>query len=345
MNELLSHKQKLTANLSSKQIITILNTLLNAVAEPLFEHCSLMRQLILQAMLQTQLDHRRKISVHNKEITTALVLHGISNHDFQAIKLCEIDRGTLFKAVDQIYQLLLQAITIEQKLLTKPKSTELILQQENLAQRLGIDSNLLTPLARWIKIYYELYLQFKGQIIAKYIKFAYQESGRARAMTGLHVDVDDLFKNYLLAINRAIDKCDAERGTLTSYIQQWLLSARSSPEFDHQLGVAYSLPANIRNDMERKNIPLTNMSTPIEERHHEIADPDGDISKTIYQDRILLQCLRNLPDMKIVYLLLDLPIYLRPNEIDNLRGNALMEQSNVIRSKSTRKGSTSNLNV
>jgi hypothetical protein len=323
MNALLAHKQKLTTNLSSRQIITILNALLNAVAEPLFNNCQLMRQLILQAMLQTQLDHRRKISVHSKEITAALVLHGVSQRDFSAVKLCEIDRGTLFKAVDQVYQNLLQAIAIEQQLLIKPKTTGLWLQQEAIAKYLGVDSNLLTPLARWVRIYYELYLQFKEQIIAKYIKYAYHEANRARALTGLHVDVEDLSKNYLLAVDRAIDKCDAERGTLTSYIQQWILSARSSPEFDHQLGVSYSLPANIRKDMERNKLPLTNMSTPIEEKHHEIADPDSDPTRMVYQDKVLLRCLRDLPDTKILFLLLDLPIELKQSEIDNLRGVSL----------------------
>jgi len=321
MRDLLTFKEMITANLSSKQIIVILNALLNAAAEPLFQHSHLMRQLVLQAMLQTQVDHRRKISIHSKENTAALIIYGITNRDFSAIKHCEIDRGTLFKAVDIVYGRLKQAVELERRLVRRPKSSKLLLRQAMLAHRLGMPVNLMTPLARWIGEYYELYLQFKERIIAKYIKFAYQEANRARALTDLHVDVGELFKNYLLALNRAIDKCDANRGTLTSYIQQWMMSARSSPEFDHQYGVAFTLPANVRKEMERRSIPLTNMSTTINETHHEIPDPDAEPLR-LRPDKTLLACLRQLPHMQVPYLMLDLPVLLTPAEVNNLRGLA-----------------------
>lgn len=317
MKELLNNKEKLTKNLSSKQIITILNLLLNTAVQPLFEHCQLMRQLILQAMLQTQLDHRRKISVHNKNNTAGLIIYAIVNHDFTALKMCELDRGILFKATTMVYTLLQQAVELEQQLILKPKNVELILQQENLAKRLGTNVNLLTPLARWIELYYNLYLQFKELIIAKYIKFAWQEANRARALTGLHVDIKELFKNYLLAYSRAIDKCDANQGTLTHYIQQWMMSARSSPEHSHQYGEAYAIPANIRKGMENKNIQLTNMSVSMDDNHFNIADPNDSTKYPV--DKTLLACLRQIPRMRIAYLLLDLPIQLNPNEINNLQ--------------------------
>jgi hypothetical protein len=317
MKELLGSKEKLTKNLSSKQIITILNLLLNTTAAPLFEHCSLMRQLILQAMLQTQLDHRRKISVHSKENTAGLIIYAIVNRDFTALKLCELDRGVLFKATDMVYNLLLQALPLEQALLKRPKNITLINQQIALARQIGVSINLLTPLARWTGLYYKLYLQFKEQVLAKYIKFAWQEANRARALTGLYVDINELFKNYLLAYSRAIDKCDANQGTLTHYIQQWMMSARSSPEHSHQYGEAYTLPSNIRKNMEVHNVQLTNMSVGIEDSHANIADPNTNISTSI--DTVLLACLREIPRMRIAYLLLNLPINLKPKEIKQLQ--------------------------
>ena len=118
-SDILTRKETLTVNLSTKQIITILNGLIHAAAEPLFLHSSLMRQLLLQATMQTQVDHRRKISSHNKEITTALIVHAIMHRDYTAIKLCNMDRGMLFKAVDMVLGNLRQAVQLEQELLQR----------------------------------------------------------------------------------------------------------------------------------------------------------------------------------------------------------------------------------
>jgi hypothetical protein len=321
-SDLLAIKERISNNLSSKQIITILNELLYAAAEPLFYHSSLMRELILQATLQTQRDHRRKISVHSKEITTGLILYGVMNHDFNSIKLCGMDRGLIFKAATIVYDYLYQAIKLEQQLLTKPRSRKLRLQMEDIAFRTGINTNLLTPLYRWVHTYYQMYRTFKEQITEKYIRFARSEANRAQANTQLFVDTHDLFKNYLLAVDRAIDKCDADSGTLTHYIQQWMLSARSSPEFDHQYSTSFTVPANVRKDREREGRVIGNLATSIDEKHYEIPDEDADdrLQRVMAHDKILLTCLRDIKGCRLPFILLSLPIMLRTNEVNNLRG-------------------------
>lgn len=316
--KLLDSPEKLRQNLSTKQIISILTELLNAAAQPLFEHSQLMRQIILQAMLQTQVDHRRKISSRNKETTAALIVYSIMYGDYSAIRLCDINRNIIFYATDMIYNKLKDAVRLENTLLREPRNSQALLEQAELANYLGIDASLLTPLARHIGLYYTMYLQFKSMVIGKYVKFAWQEANRARALTGLHVDVNELCGNYLLAFMRAIDKCDADSGTLTSYMQKWMMSARSSPEHSHLYSEAFHVPSNIRKKMETRGVQLTNMASTIDEEHLQIADPDSE--HKLPMDERLLACLRTLPNMKIAYMVMGLPVKLQPQEINALKG-------------------------
>jgi hypothetical protein len=323
-SDILTRKETLTVNLSTKQIITILNGLIHAAAEPLFMHSSLMRQLLLQATMQTQVDHRRKISSHNKETTTALIVHAVMHRDYTAIKLCNMDRGMLFKAVDMVLGNLRQAMQLEQELLRYPRSRRRLLQMEKLSQTTGINSNLLTPLARWVITYYNAYRTFKEYIIEKYHRFARSEANKAIAVTGLHVDTNDLFKNYLMAVDKAIDKCNADQGTLTHYITQWMLSARSSPDFDHQTNISFSIPANVRKDRERSGQVLGNMSVAIDHKHHEIEDDafSDKMRRIMAHDKTLLKALRQIRGHRVPFLLLDVPIILNSAEIANLKGQA-----------------------
>jgi hypothetical protein len=320
--QLLSSGQKIKVNLSSRQIVEILNSLINAAAQPLFKHSHLMRQLILQALLQTQVDHRRKISIHDKTVAATCIIYGISQNNFDTIKLCELDRNILFQSILYIKPHLEEALVLERKLLRKPESLKLQMRQRAISKFTGIAPHLLTPIARWVFPYLELYKEFKDRIMEKYHKFAYQEANRARSYTKLFVDIEELYKNYLLAMYKAIDKMDATRGTLTNYIKQWLLSARSAPEFTHQYAVSYHLPSNVRKDMERKNIALTNMSVTLDDTHTEIEDYErfDEMQKIVGKDQYLLQCLRNIPGIKIPYLMIDIPIVLKPHEIEQLRG-------------------------
>ena len=318
--DLLAIKEKISINLSSSQIVQILNDIINAAAKPLFKHSHLMRQLVLQSLLQTQVDHRRKISIHSKEATASCIVYGIIQNNYSAIKLCELDRNILFSSINYIQPYLKEALIVEKKLL-KSNSSKYLKKQQNIAKITGIPINMLTALARWVLPYLDLYLQFRECIIYKYIKFAYQQAKRSESNTQLFVDVEELHKNYLLALGKAIDKFDANKGTLTSYIVQWLLSARSAPEFNHQYNTAYDLPANVRKDMENRGVALQNMSTPIDDKHLEIGDDNVNYHiQEMSKDKLFLNCLRHITGIKVPFQVLDLPIVLKPEEISNLQG-------------------------
>jgi hypothetical protein len=324
---MLLEKRQRKGNLSTPQMIGLLNDLLLAALEPVFNHTSMAKQLLLQALLQTQSDHRRKISSIERGFVADLILNGIAANNFNAIRLAELDRSVGFSVLDKIFQQLKAAQKIERKLLAKPKSRSQQAKLLSIAIELGADPNILGVLARWVTPYYKLYREFKAIVMGKYIKLAYGKAMAAQKITGLHVDSKDLFNNYMGAVDRAIDKCSSSCGTLTTYVQNWMLSSRSNPEFDHQYGVAYKIPASIRKQMQNSNIPLTNMASTVEEKHFDIPDDEEHYDKLqelFSANKDLLRLLRHVPYSKVPFLVLDLPIVLNQLEINNLQNNQLV---------------------
>lgn len=88
----------------------------------------------------------------------------------------------------------------------------------------------------------------------------------------LNIQTDDVAQNFILALSKAIDKCDVDKGTLTSYIKAWMQDARNTVNFSHEYGTAYSLPSSKKRDIARdlsnvNNISLSIDSEEVQELH------------------------------------------------------------------------------
>ena len=319
---LLTVKEEIKNNLSSQQIAAMLDMLLHAAAAPLFERSFLMRELILQTLLQTQDDHRRKVSIHNKDITASLVVHAVLNKDFSPLAICGIDRSMIFSSINLVHNKLKKIVDLEIMATQKSKRRRhYINKMLKSCKEIGVQVDEALPLFNWVNNHLKMYRLLKEYISAKYYKFAWREACAANMITGLHVDINELSKNYNMAVEKAIDKYDSDKGTLTSYIQQWLKAAKTNPDFPHQYCESYSMPSSIRKDKERSGIALTNMSQTIEEKHHEIDDPDAlNKMQAIHKDNMLLNCLRKIRNIDIVYRVLDLPVNLQSRELQKLQG-------------------------
>jgi hypothetical protein len=82
----------------------------------------------------------------------------------------------------------------------------------------------------------------------------------------LNFDIEDLAQNFSLAVNKAIDKCDAQQGTLTSYIKNWIKDAKGNPQLRGEYGIAYTIPASQRRAMvQSTNNKAVNISVSIDD--------------------------------------------------------------------------------
>jgi len=123
-------------------------------------------------------------------------------------------------------------------------------------------------------------------------RVAYYRKQNSTALS--HHEVEDLTHNYVVYALKAIDKFDSSKGTLTSYINNWLRYAETSPRYDHISGYVFRLPQDqklkiVNNESDANNFPVyieddEYLSTSVEEDVEnmealkilaKIADPKG----------------------------------------------------------------------
>jgi uncharacterized protein YejL (UPF0352 family) len=108
-------------------------------------------------------------------------------------------------------------------------------------------------------------------IMEKYMRFVMMEAQMFHKQQREHnphlnFDIEDLAQNFSLAVNKAIDKCDAQQGTLTSYIKNWIKDAKGNPQLRGEYGIAYTIPASQRRAMAQStNNKAVNISVSIDD--------------------------------------------------------------------------------
>jgi hypothetical protein len=75
--------------------------------------------------------------------------------------------------------------------------------------------------------WYEKARKFKGMIMQKYTRLALNHAQLTYKDYNHYVELDDVVQTYLVVVSRAIDRCDARQGVLTTFITNWFKSARS----------------------------------------------------------------------------------------------------------------------
>ncbi len=69
--------------------------------------------------------------------------------------------------------------------------------------------------------------EFKTLILEKYNRLCLNAAQRDYVELQGKVNLDDIIQTYLFVALKAIDRCDTNKGVLTSFIQTWLLSAKN----------------------------------------------------------------------------------------------------------------------
>lgn len=257
---MLNVNERLKENLTTKQIIVVLNALINKACKPIFHKSFYMRACVLQTVLQTQDDHRRKIAVADKLEASNDIINAVAFNRYSFIEHCELNRSILYNALRSCLSAMEGIEELERNQFIKSKRIQSITKLNAMSKKTGIPLYEMLSLYRWSSFYLDAYIDFKSMIMEKYVRESFNQAKFDASRTDLWVDVEDITENYMLAVSKAIDKCDAGQGTLTSYIKKWMLSARNNPEFSHEHGIAYDIPAPIRKKKESNGEQLLNMS-------------------------------------------------------------------------------------
>ena len=128
----------------------------------------------------------------------------------------------------------------------------------------GIPYQTISKIRKTVKYWFDIYLQFKSMIAAKYYRLAYKFAKQEAALrSGL--ELDSLFKSLLIALNLAIDRYNSEKGALASYIQTWLKAYILNESCGLELGQAFKLNSWNMATLKKSNINSYAISTDSEE--------------------------------------------------------------------------------
>lgn len=68
---------------------------------------------------------------------------------------------------------------------------------------------------------------FKELIVQKYTRLALMSAKHTYVDISYHMPLNDVIQTYLVFLSKAIDRCDARQGVLTTFIQTWFYSAKA----------------------------------------------------------------------------------------------------------------------
>lgn len=239
--------EKLRDNLTGAQIARILDKLIWRALQPILVVTNYGRQLSGEILLQIYGDSRRVVSqlprheLINRLFTTA-VLPQQERHVSCFRSLC-LERGLLFLLVEYFLYKTKPLLKLEERYWQDPEET--LININKIVFNMGNISRINAAI-HWVNDFSKEYLSFRKYIMEKFYRLARVEGSKARAVTGMTIDIGDLENNYLFAISKAIDRYSPDRGTLVPYIKWWFTNAKTGNEFPHQYGESYSLPINER---------------------------------------------------------------------------------------------------
>lgn len=255
VNEQLDH------NYTSYQLLSVLDKLTWKAMWPIVNTTNYFDRVLATVVAWAAINPRRKVSSLPRDRFNTYAMAYLSAEDpklkMRILRRMRLERNIPLFVIGRFLHL------TQDQSVEKPKPA--------LVNALAIkDHQNLWFAVRECDYWYKHAVAFKGMILEKYMRFVMMEAQlfykqQRNNNPHLNFDLDDIAQNFVLAVNKAIDKCDAQQGTLTSYIQNWIKDAKGNPQLRGEYGIAYTIPASQRRNMTKTDHPkAVNIAVSIE---------------------------------------------------------------------------------
>lgn len=272
LDQLKTVKEKLEANYSTEALLDTLDELLNRAVEGIIICCNYLDHRLLTIATWYSTNQRRKLSSMEKPqfiascMAFALADTKTKRRIYRKIGL---ERNLTVLMLDQWLTLAGECVHLELKHLSNP-SSDVMSRINHLRWLLNITNpHQLFASYNTVKMYYQESLKFREQVSEKFMRkvmletVAYVKEQERR--NGPRMNLNDVAQNFMLAVYKAIDKCDSAKGTLTSYVDAWINNAKTTNVFRDEVGVAYSIPSGQRKQIATKVSTLSNYAVSIDD--------------------------------------------------------------------------------
>lgn len=226
--KLKSLKESIDTNLTSYQYLSVLDEMLYNAVQPLIENTRFVDVFMAQMLGWQTINPKRKTCGLGRHAfsasTTLFLLSDSPKQKLKILKKMRLDRAMLFELLRRWFELAAPLQEIGDKTSSKAALSDLHALQEKCLVKQG---HGLTSTYRLSNYWFKESLEYKRKILEKYTRNCLMIAKRDYEELQHQIPLDDIVQVYLLTASKAIDKCDSDRGVLTTHIQNWLLSAKN----------------------------------------------------------------------------------------------------------------------
>lgn len=192
--------------------------------------------------------NKRSISKCNKEHLGFLVALFNNEKDpkkcYKVLKSMRLERSVLFLVLEDFLKCL--------------RMYKTSLNLKSIPKVLEVNKSLFFTCYDKTKVYFDSAIQLRNAIVEKYMRHAMMESKSfyvsfKRKNPVLSIEQAEVANSFVLAIIKAINRCDQNAGTLTNHITNWLKNAKCNRNLITEYGTAYSVPQSNKKSFNLKN--------------------------------------------------------------------------------------------
>jgi hypothetical protein len=223
--------EKISTNLTSYQYLTVLDNLLYESLAPIVTNTKFFDVFLSQVIGWQTLNPKRKTCgvgrVGLVSLSTLFFLTMDPHQKMKLIKRMKLHRNILFECITRWLDLMVKYPGLSEQVGTADVVSLLHDLHEQALMRTGYS---LHSTFHTVTFWYKKAKMFKEQIMEKYTRMVISAAQRDYVELGMIEPLNDMVQSYMMTMSKGIDKCDADRGVLTSYIKAWLKSAKNNVE-------------------------------------------------------------------------------------------------------------------
>jgi hypothetical protein len=222
-------KEGISSNYTSLQYLQTLDYFLWEAVKPIALECpDLFYNYLAKITARQTLKTSSKFTSEDRTKLTIQLFNTLTAKDpikaFEQARLLYINRGLMFGFISLFLNKLEYYAELQQGTHTSVIRNTLI---HRIEQSLGLRPNgMLYQAVLQTKYWDKKARWWKELIIEKYTRMTVLQAQRTYTDFNHFVPLDDVVQTYMMIVSRAIDRCDARQGVLTTFIQNWFKSAR-----------------------------------------------------------------------------------------------------------------------
>ncbi|QDH83442.1 DNA-directed RNA polymerase subunit alpha [Achromobacter phage Motura] len=227
-----STKEEIEGNLTSAQYLQTLDYFLWSALNPIAAECpDFFYSMIAKFVsLQTTKPNTKFTSGDKKQLPLILfnaLINKNAEKRFESIKKMYWNRGLLFGLI-----LTFQKLTNEYQALHSVFNDVDLTTRVNRMRQIEKSVGAKNPAYLYATIQQVAYWDskarwFKSLIVQKFTRMAMLQAQQTYKDFDHKVPLDDVSHVYMMVVNKAIDRCNSNMGVITTFVQNWLPTARA----------------------------------------------------------------------------------------------------------------------